>query len=145
MTPTLYRLVTLAEAKEHLGVLVNDDDVRIDRLVLDVSQIIMDYIGGSSAALNGWTDTSGAPLVDANGNPSRIGAVGTLDSAGNFTLTLDSNGDPIDEGVSSVPGPVRNATLLAIANLDDDREGTRNALSPGVESLLARFRDPPVA
>lgn len=143
--PVLYRLVTLAEAKDHLGILVDDDDARIAELVIDASQAVMDYIGEDSLASVGWTDTSGVPLVYANGDPQRIGALGTLNSAGNFVFDEDSNGDPIEPGISIIPGPVRRATLLAIANLDDDREGSGDPISPGVASLLARFRVLPIA
>ena len=128
MTPMFYRLVTLAEAKDHLGVLHSSDDARIGRLVIDASQIVMDYIGADSLSIDGWTDSDGKPLVDSNGDP-----------------VLDSNGDPTYYEISIIPGPVRKATLLVIANIDDDREGLRDALTPGVASLLARFRDPPVA
>lgn len=145
MIPTLFRLVTLQEAKDHLGVLVDDDDVMLGKLVIDASQMIMDYIGRDSLKIGGWTDTSGRPLTYTNGDPLRIGAMGDLDSAGNFVLATDSNGDPIEPGISIIPGPVRAATLLLIANLDDDREGTRDPFSPGIDSLLARYRDPPVA
>lgn len=140
----LYRLVTVEEARDQLSILEHEEDVRINRLVLDASQIVMDYLK-SSPALEGWTDTSGAPLVDADGNPIMVGAAGMLDEAGNFVLATDSSGMPIDAGHSIIPGPVRAATLLIIAALDDDREGKREPISPAVESLLARFRDPAMA
>lgn len=140
MTPMFYRLVTLAEAKAHLGVLHSSDDARIGRLVIDASQIVMDYIGTDSLSIDGWTDSDGKPLVDSNGDPQSVPIV---DSNGD--PVLDSNGDSTYYEISIIPGPVRKATLLVIANLDDDREGLRDALTPGVASLLARFRDPPVA
>lgn len=146
MTPTLFRLVTLQEAKDQLSVLHASDDAEIDRLVIDASQIVMDYIGTDSLAIDGWTDTAGLPLVDADGNPLRVGAAGGLNTAGVFVLDVDSNGDAIDAGVSIIPGPVRKATLLLVARLDDDREGKDgDPISPAVASLLARYRDPPVA
>lgn len=140
----IYRLVTVAEARENLGYVETEQDARINRLVLDASQIIMNYLK-SSPFLDGWTDTSGIPLVDRDGNPLRIGAVGMLDENGEFQLAVDSNGDPIDEGQSIIPGQVRSATLLVINALDEDREGKRDPLSPAVESLLMRFRDPALA
>lgn len=141
---TIYRLVTLAEAKDQLSVLDNEDDVRIDRLTIIASQIIMNYLK-VSPYLDGWTNTSGIPLVDTDGNPLRIGGQGYLDTNGNFILDLDTNGNPIDSGISVIPGMVQAATLLVIAALDDDREGAKDPLSPAVESLLMRFRDPAVA
>ncbi len=142
--PKVYRLVTLAEAKEQLEIVGNDEDAKINRRVLRASQIIMDYLK-RSPFLRGWCDTSGIPLVDINGDPLRIGAIGTLDSNGDFQLTLNSNGDPVDAGVSIIPGQVQEACLLVIARGDDDREGEKDPLSPAVESLLMRFRDPAVA
>jgi gp6-like head-tail connector protein len=141
---TLYRLVTLAEAKDQLSILDTEDDKRINRLVLDASQIVMNYLK-VSPALDGWTDTDGVPLVDANGDPLRVGALGDFDSSGVFVFDLDSNGDPINEGESIIPGPVRAATLLVIARLDDDREGEKDPISLAAQSLLERYRDPTLA
>jgi hypothetical protein len=145
--PTLFRLVTLAEAKDHLAILDSADDRRIDRLVFDASQLVMDYIGTNSLALGGWCDTSGKPLVDDNGDPLRVGALGHLNTAGDFVLDLDTNGDPINIGVSVIPGPVRAATLLVIGNMDAKRgeDDGANPISAGVESLLARYRLPVLA
>lgn len=140
MTPMFFRLVTVDEAKDQLSVLHSSDDARIGRLVLDASQIVMDYIGTGSLSIDGWTDSDGKPLVDENGDPQRVPIV---DSNGD--PVLDTNGDPTYYEISMIPGPVRKATLLVIGNLDDDREGLRDPLTPGVASLLARFRDPPVA
>lgn len=46
---------------------------------------------------------------------------------------------------STVPGPVRSAVLLVIGSLYADREGATDPLTPAVESLLMRMRDPAVA
>ncbi|MDR5800565.1 head-tail connector protein [Caballeronia sp. LZ001] len=46
---------------------------------------------------------------------------------------------------STVPGPVRSAVLLVLGHLYADREGGGSPISPAVESLLMRFRDPAVA
>lgn len=149
--PVKFRLVTLAEAKDQLSIVGDEDDKRIDRLVLDASQAIMNYLK-ISPALDGWTDTAGIPLVDANGDPLRIGAVGGLNTAGVFVYTYaeydtagNGIGDPIDVGISIVPGPVRLATFVAIAALDDDREGAKDPITPAVVSLLERMRDPAMA
>lgn len=142
---TIYRLVTLAEAKDQLSIVDDADDARIDRLTIDASQIVMNYLHEHSAFLSGWTNTSGIPLVDADGNPLRIGGRGHLDTSGQFVLDLDTDGNPIDAGISVIPGMVRSATLLVIAALDDDREGVTDPISVAVQSLLMRFRDPAVA
>lgn len=142
--PKLYRLVTLQEAKWQLRIIGNDEDAIVDMRVINSSQIIMNYLK-RSPFLHGWCDTSGIPLVDINGDPLRIGAIGTLDSNGDFQLTLNSNGDPVNAGISIVPGMVREACLLDIALSDADAEGEKQRLSGAVESLLMRFRDPAVA
>ncbi|MBB2977676.1 head-tail connector protein [Paraburkholderia tropica] len=49
------------------------------------------------------------------------------------------------ETPSTVPGPVRSAVLLVLGTLYADREGTTDPLTPAVESLLMRLRDPAVA
>ncbi|WP_230961127.1 head-tail connector protein [Burkholderia cepacia] len=46
---------------------------------------------------------------------------------------------------STVPGAVRSAVLLVLGTLYDDREGATSPLTPAVESLLMRLRDPAVA
>ncbi len=142
---TLYRLVTVGEARAELSILDNEDDERINYLIVDASQIIMDYLKKNNAYLGGWCDTSGLPLVDSNGNPQRVGAVGSLDTGGNFVLALDTHGDPINPGISIIPGMVRRACFFVIVNIAEVRDGTRDPLTPGVESLLMRVRDPALA
>ncbi|AJX27338.1 phage protein DNA packaging protein [Burkholderia pseudomallei] len=53
----------------------------------------------------------------------------------------------LEEGdtASTVPGPVRSAVLLVLGALYADREGTTAPLTPAVESLLIRLRDPAMA
>ncbi|WP_244134813.1 head-tail connector protein [Burkholderia gladioli] len=46
---------------------------------------------------------------------------------------------------STVPGPIRSAVLLVIGTLYADREGVTDPLTPAVESLLMRLRDPSLA
>lgn len=141
MIPTLYRLVSVEQAKANMRILHSFEDATLDELVIQASHAVMDYVGADSLALDGWCDTNGLPLVDADGNPQRIGA--EVDSNGD--LVLDSAGDPVDDGISIIPGPVQRATLVTIANWYDDAEGLRDGLPVAAQSLLVRFRDPPVA
>ncbi|KWE27989.1 hypothetical protein WL74_09635 [Burkholderia cepacia] len=46
---------------------------------------------------------------------------------------------------STVPGQVRSAVLLVLGTLYDDREGMTDPITPAVESLLMRMRDPALA
>lgn len=141
MIPTLYRLVSLEQAKANMRILHSFEDATLGELVIQASHAVMDYIGDESLALDGWCDTNGLPLVDADGNPQRVGA----DVDTNGDLLLDTAGDPINAGISIVPGPVQRATLVTIANWYDDAEGLRDGIPLAAQSLLARFRDPPVA
>lgn len=50
-----------------------------------------------------------------------------------------------DDAPSTVPGPIRAAVLLVLGALYADREGGINPISPAVEALLERQRDPAVA
>lgn len=45
----------------------------------------------------------------------------------------------------TVPGPVRSSILLAFAVLYEFREGEVDPITPAVESLLRRSRDPAIA
>ena len=147
----MYRLVTLNQVRTQL----NYDGTYADAQLLfrldALSRAIMDYIG-SSAALNGWTDSNGEPLVDDNGDPLAefllvdSSGVPILDSNGDkqyFTdeATVDSNGDYVDCW-SIIPGQVQAATVCAMATWDDSRGA--DPLTQAVQSLLARTRDPAV-
>jgi hypothetical protein len=148
----IYRLVTLDQVRTQL----NYDGTYADSQLLfrldSVSRALMDYIGPSSAALAGWTDSSGMPLVDADGDPLCLFLLvdsngdPLLDSSGERQYELDvaqvdSSGDYI--GCSSViPGEVQAATICAMSAWDDNRSG--EVITPAVESLLRRHRDPAV-
>jgi hypothetical protein len=145
----IYRLVTLDQARQQL----NYDGTYADAQLLfrldSVSRSLMDYIGPSSVALDGWTDSAGNPLVDENGDPLCEFLV--VDSAGD--PVLDSNGDlqyevraaEVDSSGnyvdcrSIIPGHVQAATVCAMAEWDNDRTG--DVITPAVESLLRRTRD----
>jgi len=167
---SLYRLVTLAQAKRNLRYDSTADDADLLDLVNDASQIVMNYleavgsrarqfsgdtavsasdIAAYAAAFDGWTDSSGIPLVDSNGDPLIVDY--ETDSTG--APILDSNGDHIG-GRSIIPGPVRRATLLVINALDKERAGIGNPgqvaeplnpISPAVAAVLVRFRPPTAA
>jgi hypothetical protein len=140
----IYRLVTLAEAKANARYDSTADDADIDRLVIDASQFVMDYLESTNPDLqplfSSWTDADGFPLVDDDGNPIII----DYETDSNGDPLLDSNGDYIG-GQSIIPGPVRRATLLAIASLDQNREGELDPITPAVRALLTRFRPPTVS
>lgn len=165
---SMYRLVTLEEAKANARYDGTDNDADLLATVNDASQIVMNYLEASWArtrqysgdatdeeiaayerAFGGWTDSGGNPLVDSNGDPLIV----DYDTDTNGDPVLDTNGDYIG-GRSIIPGPVRRATLLVINALDEERSGLgstgmdpqwRNPISRAVESLLVRFRPPTVA
>jgi hypothetical protein len=148
----IYRLVTLDQVRIQL----NYDGTYADAQLLfrldSVSRSLMDYIGPSSVALAGWTDSNGDPLVDDNGDP--LAEFLVVDSNGD--PVLDTNGDRLYELAvaqvdssgnyvdcrSVIPGQVQAATICAMAEWDDDRTG--EVITPAVESLLRRTRDPAV-
>lgn len=53
---------------------------------------------------------------------------------------IDTSGHPL-----AVPGSVQAATKLVLGVLYKDREGAQDPISPAVESLLRRYRDPAMA
>lgn len=162
---SLYRLVTVDEAKDQLAIIGTEHDARIRRLVWDASQIIINFLQATPAwdyISDGWTESPGEPLMDSAGNPRRVGGqyepeldsvgdpvidsngdvVPAVDSNGDIIYVLDSSGEPVDNGQSIIPGPIRIATFLVIAALDEDREGKRDPISPAVLSVLANYLDP---
>lgn len=164
-------LVTIEEAKEHLLYEHNADDLRIADLVEDASFVVLNYLKRGDM-IQGFTDVDGVLLSDADGllfiNFTSAQAV---DSNGDllWLLALDSNGDPIidsagdtifalDSSGNKIPimtvwppplptpninGALRRATLLTISNFDARSQD--DPISPAVESLLMRLRDPALA
>ena len=148
----IYRLVTLDQIRTQLNYDGTYADSQLQFRLDQVSGAIMDYIGPSSVALEGWTDSAGFPLVDANGDPLceflLVDSNGDpiLDSSGDFQFVIapavvDENGDYV-ECRSLIPSQVQAATVCAMAAWDHDR--SVDLLTPAVESLLRRTRDPAV-
>jgi hypothetical protein len=115
------RLVSLAEVKRQLVYDNSLSDAQLTFRLETVSAVIMDYIGTPvEGDLDGWTDSSGQPLMETTGDPA-----------------TDTNGD------SLIPGPVQAATICAMAAWDENRGA--NLITPAVVSLLMRLRIPTVA
>jgi len=134
-------LVTLDEAKEHLIVEHDADDLLIADLIGDASFIVLDYIG-TSKPLVGYTDVDGELLTDNDGNTRKQ----LEDSSG--TPLFDTAGKPsLEDWPPSVEERrhplLRRATLLVISNYY--LRGQDDPISGAVESILRRLRMPVVA
>ncbi len=94
-------LVTLQQAKAHLAMDHDEDDMLITGYVQAASDAVCEYLKGASP----WEpqrDSNGKPLVDSNGQQ---------------VPALDSNGKPATRGV------VASATLIIVGELYKNREG----------------------
>lgn len=134
-------LVTFDEAKEHLIVEHDGDNLLIADLIEDASFTVLNYIS-QSKLLVGYTDVDGELLTDNDGNTRKQ----LEDSSG--TPLFDTAGDPLLEDwpaqVAERRHPLlKRATLLVISNYylrsQDD------PISAAVESILRRVRSPVVA
>lgn len=163
--------VTFAQAKKHLQVDHADDDVLIAELVTISSAIVVDYLKQSPRTqfesmptpdpVTGMLPAPPFPYFDQvssftypypyPGLPPTWWprAKPSFQNLPPYVLDqwVDTSGQPIFDtsGASSVPGQVQAATKLVIGVLYADREGQTDPISPAVESLLRRFRDPAVA
>lgn len=157
---SLYRLVTLAEAKQNANYDSDADDTKLTQIVDDASQLVMNYLEAAwsrvrqfsgddvtdeelafyNRAFGLWTDSNGLPLVDTNGDPLTV----DYPTDTNGDPNLDSNGDIVG-GRSIVPGEVHRATLLVTAVLIAYPDGSVDPITPAVKSLLVRYRPPTVA
>jgi len=153
-----FRLVSLDDVKRNLRYIGNANDAELQQKLDNASHQIMDYleaewcrarqysgeatdteVAAYNKAFGSWTNSSGAPLTDSNGDPLIVG----YQTDSNGDPVLDSNGDRIG-GHSVIPGSVREATLLMIGALDENREGQVDPITPAVKSLLVRYRPPTV-
>lgn len=158
---SIYRLVTLADAKANARIVSTDEDAALQRLVDRASRRIMNYleaewararqysgdddvsdeeIAAAEKAFGGWTDSSGIPLVDSNGDPLIV----DYDTDSNGDPVLDSNGGYVG-GRSIIPADVEIATLLMFDFLYEHRDGDKDDITQGVKSCLVRYRPPTVA
>lgn len=116
------RLVSIQQASDHCRRDTGDDDADFALKVEGASEMVMDYI--SDNAKESWTDSTGAPYED-------------------------SNGDAMD-----VPKRVQSATLTLVDHLYRNRSGETEDKVPeqygygylpqGVTALLYKLRKPTV-
>jgi hypothetical protein len=111
-------LVSLSQVKEHLRVDTSDGDADLTLKIRAASRAVIEYI--------------------------RNGADAFTDSAGD--VYEDSNGDAI-----GIPEDVQIAVIFLVGVLDRNRNGNEAGifengyLPPACTSLLAPYRDPPLA
>ncbi|MDY1146664.1 head-tail connector protein [Pseudomonas aeruginosa] len=118
--------VTLERAKAHLNMDHDEDDILIEAYVQAASGAVKNYLKSGSPYELG-RDSNDNPVLDSNGDP---------------TYELDSNGDKI------VRAEVQSAVLLMVGHLYKDRdENPDSAFEQGylpkpVTALLYPLRDP---
>lgn len=135
------KLVTIDEAKEHLVIEHNADDLRIADAIEDASQRVVDYLN-RSPQLVGYTDVDGELLTNSAGEFRAQ----LTDSAG--TPLFDTSGAPEME---TWPNPVlprrypslRRAVLLVLSNFDERSQD--DPISDAVKSILLPLKDPTLA
>jgi len=168
-------LISLAIAKKHLGVTTSDRDGDILMKLTQAESIVLDYLKVRSIAIasisvanptvittilpHSLTTGATATITDTTTTPTVNGAqVVTVTGASTFTVPVDvAIGQADAAGMvahsawseASVPGQVQASILLVLTNLVEFRgDGTKDefpAISPNVESLLMRSRDPALA
>ncbi len=148
------QLVTMQQVKDHVLVDHDLDDAKLTDISYQASAIVLNYLKQHE---RGPHDT--LPVYDpANPTPVSVSTwpwVGPVSSQPPFYWPPAKviyrelprylvpewlNGSP-----GGVPYDVQAATLLVAGALYADREGKASPISPAVEALLERWRDPAVA
>jgi hypothetical protein len=135
------KLVTLDEAKEHLVIEHNSDDLRISDAIEDASRRVIDYLN-RSPQLVGYTDVDGELLTNSAGEFRKQ----LTDSAG--TPLFDTSGAPEMEPWTTAVLPrrypsLRRAVLLVLSNFDERSQD--DPISDAVKSTLLPLKDPTLA
>jgi Flp pilus assembly protein TadG len=167
-------LISLATAKDHLGIKTTDRDGDITLKLGHAQQIVLDYLKARLSAIDtisvaspavitttvphGLVSGTSYTIVGTTTTPTVNGAqVVTVTSPTTFTVPVAVTvGQSTAAGTvgsvvwtdATLPGPVYASILLVLTHLVEHRGDdlpSQPALSPTVESLLMRSRDPALA